>query len=217
MPRLIKASSIRIGVTIAGAVLTLVSIAPLSAAAATTEAKTPDQLVANLIAAAHSGDVDGYLSLLTAGAREAMTQSVANQASLERAHQAFMEALNSRFGEGATVLSDPPDDLKTALGRLLEAQVLSQKATEKGAIELRVKTTLKTPSGKTSEREQTLLARKEGATWKLALGFPPDAASANQEIAAAERITQEVRDGKYPDRQAAMIALANSWAPKESK
>jgi len=209
--------SIRLGIATASVALLLMRIAPLSAASANAPAKTPEQLIGNLLAAAHSGDTDGFLSLLAANSRDALTQSIANQAPARHAYETFLQALDSRFGQGTTMLSEPPDDLKTALSRLVEAQVLSQKPGEHGEVELRVKTTIKTPSGKTAMREETLLALQEAGGWKLVVGFPNDGALAAAEIAAAERITQEVRDGKYPDRQAAMIALADAWAEKERK
>ena len=136
---------------------------------------------------------------------------------MQHAYETFLQTLNSRFGTGTTILSDPPDDLKTAISRLIETQVLGQKPGEHGDVELHVKTIIKNPSGQTSVREETLLVRQEAGGWKLAGGFPNDGALVAAQLAAAERITQEVRDGKYQDRQAAMIALSNAWNEGESK
>ncbi len=207
----------RLGIVIASATFVLISLAPASATPPNSPAKTPEQLIGNLLAAAHSGDVDGFLALLTASSRDALTLSMVNQTSVRHAYETFLQALNSRFGEGTTIFSDQPEDLKTVLSGLLEAQVLSQKAGEHDDVELRVKTTIKTPSGQAAVREETLLAHPEAGGWKLAGGFPNGDALVAAELAAAERTTQEVRDGKYQDRQSAMIALANAWTAGEGK
>ena len=197
---------------IAAASLLLVHVVPVSAA----PPKSPDQLISDLLAAAHAGDVNAFLALLTASSRDALIQSYADQASLQHASEVFVQALNTRFGESAPVLSEIPDDLKASIGRLREAQILSQKPLATGDVELRVKTTSKTPLGQTV-REQTLVAHREGDGWKLIGGFHNDPVLTADELKEAERITQEVRDGKYPDRQAAMIALSGAWSGKGSK
>jgi hypothetical protein len=79
-----------------------------------------------------------------------------------------------------------------------------------------VKSTFKADGGKTVEREDTLLARQEDGGWKLILGYPPRGVTAAQKAAAA-RVTREVRDGRYKDRLAAMVALANAWGGKGAK
>jgi hypothetical protein len=212
MRRLTERGSILLFFVIAAASLLLVHVVPVSAA----PPKSPDQLISDLLTAAHAGDVNAFLALLTASSRDALTQSYANQASLQHASDAFVQALNARFGESTPVLSDVLDDLKGSIARLAEAQILNQKPLANGDVELRVKTTSKTPLGQ-AVREQTLVAHREGDGWKLVGGFHNDTALTADELKAAERIAQEVRDGKYPDRQAAMIALSDAWSGKGSK
>ena len=212
MRRLTERGSILLFFVIAAVSLLLVHVVPVSAA----PPKSPDQLISDLLTAAHAGDVNAFLALLTASSRDALTQSYANQASLQHASDAFVQALNARFGESTPVLSDVLDDLKASIARLAEAQILNQKPLANGDVELRVKTTSKTPLGQ-AVREQTLVAHREGDGWKLVGGFHNDAALTADELKAAERIAQEVRDGKYPDRRAAMIALSDAWSGKGSK
>jgi hypothetical protein len=178
-------------------------------------AQTPDQLIKNLVEAARKGDVEGFLSGLTEGSRKAVTESVANRSALRQALEDFEKALDERFGRGAEVLATPQDDLKTAIGRLAGAEVISQAERPDGSVELRVKTAIKVEDEHTVNREDTLVARREGGDWKLALGFAADRGMTAERKAAAGRIAREVRDGKYKDRLAAMLALADAWARKE--
>jgi hypothetical protein len=178
-------------------------------------ARTPDQLIKNLVEAARKGDVEGFLSGLTEGSRKALTESVANRSALRQALDDFEKALDERFGGGAEVLATPQDDLKTAIGRLAGAEVISQAERPDGSVELRVKTAIKVDGERTVNREDTLVARREGGDWKLALGFAADGGMTAERKAVAGRIAREVRDGKYKDRLAAMSALADAWARKE--
>ena len=212
MTRLTQRGSGLLFFAIAAVSLLLVHVVPVAAA----PPKTPDQLISDLLTAAHAGDVDAFLALLTASSRDALTKSYADQASLQKASDVFVQALNTKFGESETVLADVPDDLKASISRLGEVQILSQKPLPNGDVELRVRATSKTPLGQ-AVREQTVVAHRDGDGWKLIGGFHNDPAITADELKAAERITQEVRDGKYPDRQAAMIALSDAWSAKGSK
>ncbi len=183
--------------------------------AAGARAAAPEDLVKDLLAAAQSGDVDGFLSGLTTDSRQALIEAVAHQAALSRALEQFQQALDERFGAGAEMLASPPDDLQAALARFANAEVIGQREAPDGAVELHVKTSLKTGNGETITREEMLVARQEDGAWKLVLGFAANGKLAAERGAAAERIVQEVRDGKHKDRLSAMIALANAWTKKK--
>jgi hypothetical protein len=160
-----------------------------ASASASTTSQTPEQLTKDLVAAGQAGDVDRFLALLTPDSRKALTDSFANQASLAKAQQEFQQALDMKFGEGTTTLSEPPDDLTTAIGRLVEVEVLGKKPGSRGEVQLQVKTSVKTMGGKLVSREDTLTTRQERGGWKLASGFAPDRAPAAERLAVAQRIT----------------------------
>jgi hypothetical protein len=178
-------------------------------------ARTPEQLIKSLIEAARRGDVEGFLGGLTVDSRKALTESVAGQATLRQAGEEFQKALDERFGKGTKTLAAAPEDLKAALGHLVAAEVVSQKKRPDGSVELQVKTSVKDDGGRVVSHEDSLVAREEGGSWKLALGFAADGKVVAQMKAAAEQITQEVLKGTYKDRLSAMVALANAWARKE--
>jgi hypothetical protein len=179
--------------------------------AAGARAAAPEDLIKDLLVAAQRGDVDGFLSGLTTDSRKSLTEAVAHQAALSRALEQFQQALDERFGAGTEMLASPPDDLPAALARFVNAEVIAQREAPDGAVQLQVKTSLKTGNGETITREETLVVWQEAGAWKLVLGFAANGKLAVERGAAAERIVQEVRDGKHKDRLSAMIALANAW------
>jgi hypothetical protein len=186
----------------------------VSFADARSAAKTPADLVSNLVTAAHQGDVEGFLSGLTASSRKAMTQSFSDRESLRGEQQKFLKALDERFGKGAMVISAPEGDIRTALMSIVSAEVLEEKPGPGGTVQLRVKASLKGPDEKTVSREDTLIAQREGGAWKLVLGFAPDDRSTADAKAAIERLTKGVVEGQFKDRMSAMISLSNALSAK---
>lgn len=182
-------------------------------AQASAPAKTPEDLVRNLTAAAQQGNSDEVMSYLTASSRKALTDSFASQAAMRSAQQEFQQALDEKFGKGGELLASPVDDIKTAMGRLGGAEVLETKPSTGGSVHIRIKASIKVPDGKSITREETLLAHKEGGGWKLVIGFPPH----KDAKAAFARATKEVKEGKYKDRNEAMIALANVISESSEK
>lgn len=178
-------------------------------------AETPEQLIRHLAGAAQRGDVEDFLSGLTADSRKALKESLANQASLHQARDEFQKALDERFGRGAGTLEEPPEGLRAAIGPLAAAEFVGQKKRADGSVEVRVKTATPTGGGQATGREGTLVARQEGGAWVLELGFPADGGKAAARKTAADQITRDVRAGKYHDRLSAMIALADAWTKKE--
>ncbi len=177
-------------------------------------AATPEQLVANLIAAAQKGDVDGYLANLTADSRKALSESSANRDALRAAEENFRNALDQRFGASAEVITSPPEDMKAALGALAGAEVLGKTPSPGGAVQIRVKTSLRTADGRMVTREDTLAARREGGAWRLVLGLAPDGQRAAAQLAAIKQVTEKVKSGEYKDRESAMIALSDAESAK---
>jgi len=173
-------------------------------------AETPEQLIANLQQSATKGDVEGVLSGLTAESRKAVEKSYADRASLDQSREEFRKALNDRFGEGQAFLPMKEDDLKASIGRLLSTEVVSQKEDADGSVEVRVKTSIKNDGDKSETVESTLLVRKEEGEWRLALGLSPNRSDADRIKSAIQLATKDVRDGKYQDRLAAMVALDNA-------
>jgi len=172
---------------------------------ATAPAKTPADLIRSLIAAAQQGDTDTFLSGLTASSRKAVTDSFARQASVQQAQQAFEQALDARFGKAAPILPLPTEDLKVTLSRLAGAEILQSKPGPAGSMLLRVKTSIKGPSGTITTREDSLIVRQEGGGWKLVLGSPAEKQPGAKSI--LETFTKKVQNGEFKDRVSAMVAL----------
>jgi len=193
----------------------LILIAAASYNFAKIQSSTPEQLIADLQQAAGKGDVEGFLSGLTAESRKIVEKSYADRPVLRQAQEEFRTALDERFGKGTELVMAPEKDLRMAIGRIVSAEVVSKKDGAEGSVELQVKTTVKSGDEKTATREYTLVARKEDGAWKLAPGFPADRRDADQIKATIERFTTDVRNGKYADRMAAMLALDNALIGKE--
>lgn len=198
-------------------VFVVLLLLPITAVLAAGSARTPEQLIQNLLTAAQQGDVNSFLSGLSTDTRKAITQSYANRAALAQAQAAFQAALDEKFGAPAKTIDTPPDDLKAAIGRLVAAEILSKKQVSANIAELRVKATTKLENEKTVSVEQTLRARQEGGAWKLDLGLVVDEKQFAEKKAAAEHIAERVRKGEYKDRIAAMVALDRAWSRKEAK
>jgi len=181
-----------------------------SLAHAIAPAKTPDELIQNLLTAAQEGNTEDYLAGLTANSRKAVIDSFASEAVLREAQQSFQQALDERFGKGSKILEADPDNIKSAISRLTAAEILEKKAGPGGTMQLRVRASFKQSDGKTVTREDTLIALPEGGGWKLVLSFVPGAKLQLASKAALERITKQVKDGQFKDRTSAMVALANN-------
>ena len=138
------------------------------------EAKNADQLSNKLLKAAQTGNVENFLSGLTMESRKRVVAAYASQASILKIQETFQDALNQRFGQGAEVLTSPPDGLKAAIGHLASSEVISQTPRSDGCVELEVKTMLKMENEQTVSRPDTLLVCQEEGSWKLSLGFAAD-------------------------------------------
>jgi hypothetical protein len=183
-------------------------------AAATPPARTPEQVLENLVQAAQKGDVEEVLSCMTADSRQAVTESFVRQAALRKAGESFRAALEARFGKGAEMLTAPPDDLATAVGRLAAAEIVAKTARPDGSVELQVKTSIR-QDGQMVTREERVHVVRERGSWKLSLGFAPDRNRAAQQETAAEQIRQRIQQGEYKDPLSAMVALDQAWAPQK--
>jgi hypothetical protein len=177
-------------------------------------AASPASLVQAQAAAAQKQDVDGFLAGLTSSSRQALNEAVARRAALAEAHRDLRAALDEKFGQGTPTLAAPPDDLRAALARLAAAEVVGQSKRPDGSVELRVRTSIKPPTGKVVVRDEVLVARQEKGAWKLVLGFT-DGKLATQAIAAIRRVTERVRKGDFKDRVAAMVAADDASSGKE--
>jgi hypothetical protein len=171
-------------------------------------AKTPDDLIRNLINAAQQGNTDDFLAGLTSSSRKAVADSFLRQRELDAAQQAFQQALDERFGKGAPTLPSSPEDLKSAIGRLAGAELVEKAPAPGGGMKLRVKTSVKGTGGVVATRDETLLARQEGGAWKLVLVSPPEKQPGSKSI--LEDFTKKLKAGEFKDRMAAMIALDNA-------
>lgn len=195
----------------------VISAAVLSAVASASmaqRARSPEQLMSNLIDAARAGNVPAFLSGVDPQSRRALAASKKGQTALDNASSAFQRALDERFGPSGVVLVAPRESLETAIGRLGSAQVLDSRITPRGA-EIRVRTPVGGPAGQPSAtRDETLFARREDGSWKLVLGFPRDIAG--KQTAIIDRITQNVRTGEYRSRLDAMIALSSALYGRQS-
>jgi hypothetical protein len=198
-------------------VATLFVVVTASYIFATIQSDSPEQLVVGLQKAASSGEVEGFLSGLTRESRDIVEKSYADRVLLRQAQTEFQKALDEKFGNGTEFLPAAEDDLRSAISRIAATEVVSKKEAADGSVELKLRTTVKTDSDKTANIENTVAARKENGEWKLSLGFPEKRLNVARIKADIERITAEVRSGRYEDRVAAMIALDNAVRAKEVK
>jgi hypothetical protein len=185
---------------------------------------TPDELIKDLAAAANKGDADAFLSAMSDKSRKALEESFADRAALQDAEDHFQQTLNKRFGKADLTSTIAPADFKSMLRRLKGMEILSSNPLRDGSMELRVRSTIETAAGTVSQ-EDTLLARQEAGTWKLAgSNFAPE----GPDPALTERyrsrkstlddLTKQVRDGQFKDRESALSALAGalSGPPREA-
>lgn len=185
---------------------------------AMTSSDSPEHLVAELQKTARAGDAESFLSGLTRESREVVEKSYADRDMLGRSQIEFQKALDEKFGGGGTEsFTVFADDLRTAINRIATLEVVSKKEAADGSVELKLRTTVKIDGDKATTIENTVAARKEDGVWKLSLGFPEKRLDAARIKADIERITAEVRNGKFEDRVAAMIALDNTVRAKEVK
>ena len=192
--------------------VTAVVVIAASYVFAVVQSDTPEKLIAELQRAANHRDVETFLSYLTAESRKAVESSYVESASNSAAQEEFQKALDEKFGKGTDWIPDvdPAEDLTRTITRITAAEVISKTETPDGLVELKVRTNVRGDGEEATMVEQTVGAEREKDEWKLSLGYPemrPDAEWIKKEFA---RIAAEVRDGKYEDRVAAMIALDNA-------
>lgn len=169
-------------------------------------ARTPEQLIQELAAAAKSGDTDAFLSHLTDESRRAVDEWLKNQLNLRQAQEDFLKALDERFPESRPKVIPPSRDLKHVLGRISSMELVSKKEGPGDTMELRVKTSSQIPGGRTICHEDTFLTRKENGGWKLKIDPGPlDRMLAKK--AALERLTAAVRNQEFRDRRSALLEL----------
>jgi hypothetical protein len=157
---------------------------PSCALASPPPARTPDELIRNLASAAKKGDVNDFLASLTDSSRRAAEQSFARRAAQQKSPAYPQRETVARPSDDSVILtprmSHPgrqylrttTDDLQSAFSRLKAVEVLSKQERSDGSVELRLKSAIQTPDGKTVFQEDTLLASQEGGAWKLAGWIP---------------------------------------------
>jgi hypothetical protein len=79
--------------------LALLVLLSASFARAADSARTPEQLIEELSAAAKKGDADGFLADLTNDSQGRIAEALKSQASLRSAQEDFFHALDERFGK----------------------------------------------------------------------------------------------------------------------
>ncbi len=170
-------------------------------------ARSPEQLIQDLAAAAKSGDTDAFLSHLTDESRKAVDEWLKNQANLRQAQENLLKALDERFPESRAKVIPPTRDLKRVLGLISSLELVSKKEGPGGTMELRVKTSRQIPGGRTTCHEDTFLTSRENGDWKLKIDpGPVDRMLA--EKAALERVTVAVRNQEFRDRRSALLELS---------
>src|SRR5579885_2060618 len=140
---------------------------------------------------------------------------------LEEPQRQLNEALDAKFGKDPQAKQRPP--FKEQITSLKAAEVKSSAKKGDHLVVLKIKTTA-VKDGKEETKEETMGAVKEGDAWKL---LPPgrdgtvDENTLKQVTAqtvqftaqipkikeAMEKITKEVKDGKYKSREEAQKAL----------
>jgi hypothetical protein len=203
-------------ITLSTIVLVLITISSCR------EEKSPDLLVRDLVSAAQTGDPNGLLALMTDRSRKTVEEALANRTALLQAHQQFQQALAEKFGREAMASEETTPDLAKILRQLKGMEIVSRSSGPDGTTQLNVRSSVETSPGRIVVQEDVLLVRQEGGVWKLD-GYPVASDSANA-LRTAERLrsqtatlrdlTQQVRDGRFRDRDSALLALDRaSWLP----
>jgi sulfite reductase alpha subunit-like flavoprotein len=178
-------------------------------------AQSPDkQLASQLAQAAHSGDANAFLSLLSSDTRKAMTDAATAQSKLADAQKEFYAAAAQRFGAskgggGARY----PKDAAAALARFAAIEVTGAQRQSSSRMLLQVKTTVKEPDGTTTSSDDKLPAVLENGKWKLDLAalYRGMASRDSQKVAAYVAVTKQVQSGAFKDPAAAYVATLKAW------
>jgi hypothetical protein len=179
--------------------------------AAAPGAATPRQLVENLARAAQQGDVDAFVADSSRASQRALAHAVSAQARLGKAWMDFQSALDERFGRGnrATL---PSPDREAIFSQLVDLELLSLRHKTPEEALVRVRASIKTLRDGMKTEDVTLPAVKEGGQWKFVL---TGLANSIAETAAArassiDQATQQIREGMFKTRAAALVALAKA-------
>ncbi len=189
-------------------------------------AATPEEAVKNLVGAAQAGNVEAVMGQLTKPAQD-MLKAFQGQ---EDIRKSFAAALDEKFGKDPS--ERPQASLKDQLATLKSMDILEKTDRGKGVALLKIKST-SVHDGKERTKEEYLLAVKEGNTWKLA-PLPPriDPKEDPQKLIeketeqartfatryreGTEKVTREVKEGKYKSRKDAMDAYFKTAFPGPS-
>lgn len=185
----------------AAAVCSLVCLGSLTAGAQ--PAATPDELIANAIAAAREGSLDRFLECLEPGSRRGLLAAIEEGRALDQGMAAFEAALDRRFDGGGPLLEMSREEPVAALRRLAETEILETRTTPTG-VEIRVRIAAAGEDG-TAQREETLVAVRGERGWGLVLGFSPLVGRDDRHRALAQ-VTEGVAAGAFASRLDAMIA-----------
>jgi hypothetical protein len=169
-------------------------------------ATTPEELIHDLDSSAKAQDADRFLSNLTTESRKVLNEWLTNQADLQRAQEDFRKALDEQFPESRTKETPTVVDLKQVLGTITSFEFVSKKEGPGGGMDLRVKTTRRTPEGAIVSHEDTFQAQQENGAWKLKIDPGPADRIAAQK-AAFVRVTTSVRNREFRDRPTALLEL----------
>jgi hypothetical protein len=175
-------------------------------------------LLAKVLAAAKSGQDADIESLLADESRRALNAPSAENKALTTAQRAFRQALDARFGRG-TPMNDTfqarpakTEGLRAVLKSFESMELVSVTPGADGSATVLVKVTRQTRTGTSESVEGSLAVKREGDAWKLVLPDAADQKSDDTRMSIAQQITEKVRAGAYPSRQAAMIAMSNALA-----
>jgi hypothetical protein len=201
----------------------LLALILASQAAAQGGARTPEQLIAELLAAAKRNDADAVLSLIAPQARSALEASAPGRYSMFAIDRPFNQALDARFGRGQTMATvetiwpSRTSDLIAALSRIDALKVVAIGRQRNGLVPIEVGAAYRNAQGEAQATKGVLLAQRDRDGWKIALAgaADPDAATARREEEGM--IAAEVERGAYKDRLSAMIALSDLWAKEAAK
>lgn len=180
------------------------SIAGLGTTTAAAQPATPEDLAADVIAAARDGNLERFLTCLEPTSRRRLLAAMEESQALHQAMAAFDRMLDRRFGGRGVLLDMDRENPTTALRRLAGAEILETTKTPAGA-EIRLRMAADDGEGSAVRREEILVAVSGRQGWGLVLGFPPSMAPPAR-AAALALVTGDADAGAFVSRLDAMIA-----------
>ena len=167
------------------------------------------QLLQDLVSAAHQGNYQQFMSNTTLGTQVLNAALTKSKENLYAQQSLFFHALDCQFGKKPPLSTPLPADPKDTLFRLVDLELLSTTPLASGAQSLRIKTLSRDANNHITTEQNTVMAIQSDNSFKLDLSLPIKCAisAINHRTKVTRMVTQQVFQGKFKNRTAALLAL----------